>query len=116
MGSLFVLQSGIAFFAGANLDDILDVVDKDLAVADVSGVQGLLGGRDSVCHGNLADDRFHLDLGKQIQVHRNAAIVFRAALLDAAAENLRDRDARDSDPVEFGLEGFDGSCAGAGAV
>ena len=36
--SFYILQGGIPFFAGTYLDNILNIVDKDLAVADMSGV------------------------------------------------------------------------------
>lgn len=35
-----VLKSGIALLARAYLDDVLDVVDKELAVAVMTGVEG----------------------------------------------------------------------------
>lgn len=53
-GKLFdILQSGIAFFAGTDLDHVLHVVHKDLAVADVAGVEDLLCGLDNRSDGDL---------------------------------------------------------------
>ena len=43
-GLLHILQRGVVLFAGADLDHADHVVDKDLAIADVAGVQCLLGG------------------------------------------------------------------------
>ena len=37
-GLLHVLQGVVAFLAGADLDDVLHIVHKDLAVADMAGV------------------------------------------------------------------------------
>ena len=43
---LHILQGGEIFLAGADLDHAGHIVNKDLAVADVAGVKGFLGGFD----------------------------------------------------------------------
>ena len=50
---LHVLQSCEVFFAGTNLYYFVNVVYEDLAIADMSGVQSLLGSIDDCAYGNL---------------------------------------------------------------
>ena len=57
---LHVLQSREVFFAGTNLYYFVNVVYEDLAIADMSGVQSLLGSIDDCAYGNLADNNFCL--------------------------------------------------------
>lgn len=52
--SLFhVLKCREVLFAGADLDDLRYVVDKDLAISDVTGIQSLLRCRDDLFYRNL---------------------------------------------------------------
>ena len=103
-GLLHILQSGVVFLAGADLDHAGHVVDKDLAIADMAGVQGLLGGLHHSVYADAGDDDFHLDLGQQGGIHRHAAVLFRRALLDAAAHDLRYGHAGDAQIIQGGLE------------
>ena len=60
--SFYILQGGIPFFAGTHLDDIFYIVYKDLAIADMAGVQRLFRRLDNRADRHLADDDFHLNL------------------------------------------------------
>ena len=82
---LHILQGGKVLFAGADLDHAGHVVDKNLAVADMPGVQRLLGSCHHSVHADLGNDDLHLDLGQQGGIHRNTAVFLGGALLDAAA-------------------------------
>ena len=58
---LFVVLQGVeAFCAGTNLNDVLYVVDEDLAVADVAGIQNLLDDLNDRLDRNLGDNDLHL--------------------------------------------------------
>lgn len=59
----FVLQGVVAALAGADLDDVLDVIEKNLPVADMAGVQGFLHGLDQRLDRQPADHDIDLDLG-----------------------------------------------------
>ena len=87
---LHILQGGEVLFAGADLDHAGHVVDKDLAIADVAGVQGLLGGIHHSVHADLGNNDLDLDLGQQGAVHRHAAVFLGGALLDAATPKNTD--------------------------
>ena len=64
-GSLFhVLEGGKVFFAGADFDDVENVIDKNLSISDVAGVECFAGGLDDFVHGNSGHDDFDLDLGQ----------------------------------------------------
>ena len=52
-GLFNVLKSVVSLFAGPDLYDILDVIDKYLAVADMSGIKDLLRGFDDRSDRNL---------------------------------------------------------------
>ena len=103
-GSVFFLQGVVAALARAHADDVFHVVDEDLAVADVPGIQGGARRFYYLFHGHLADDHFHLDFGQQVHIHLDAAVVLACALFHAAAEHLRHRDARHAQGVERGLQ------------
>ena len=53
---LNVLQSGVVYFAGADLDHLGHIVNKDLAITDMAGVQNLGGGVDDLVYRDLADN------------------------------------------------------------
>ena len=101
---LHILQGGKVLFAGADLDHAGHVVDKDLAIADVAGVQGLLGGIHHSVHADLGNDDLDLDLGQQGAVHRYAAVFLGGAFLDAAAHHLGHGHAGHTQIVQRGLE------------
>ena len=101
---LHILQGGEIFLAGADLDHAGHVVNKDLAVADVAGVKGLLGGFDHGIDRDLGHDDLDLDLGQQGGIHRDAAVFLAGALLDAAAHHLGHGHAGDAQIVQSGLQ------------
>lgn len=76
-----ILEGVVAFLAGADLDHVLHIVDENLPVADMAGVEHLLGGLNDGAHGNLADHHVHLNLGQQVGLNGDAAVVFRLAAL-----------------------------------
>ena len=57
-----ILQGGKAFLAGADLDDVLHIVNEDLAVADMTGIQRLFRRFDDRSHRHLADYDLNLYL------------------------------------------------------
>lgn len=83
-----ILQSGVVYFAGADLDHLGHIVNKDLAITDMAGVQNLGGGVDDLVYRDLADNNFNLDLGNQGCVDLRTTVFLAAALLQAAAHNL----------------------------
>lgn len=85
---VFVLQGVVTFLARADFNNILDIVDKDLAVADVAGVEGFLYRVDQCLRGNLADDDIYLNFGKQACLYGSAAVVFGVAFLHAVAQYI----------------------------
>jgi len=97
----------LILLTGADLDHLRHVVDEDLAIADVPGVQGLGGRIDDGLHGDLADHHFHLDLGQQGGIHHGAAVAFAAAFLQAAAHHLGHGHAGHADAVECLLQGVE---------
>ena len=104
--SFYILQCGVIFLAGADFHDLGDVVDEDLAVADVAGVQRLRRGVNDLLHGDLAHDDLDLDLRQQRGVDLGAAILLAAALLQAAAHDLGHGHAGDADLVQRLLQGL----------
>ena len=81
-----------------------DVVDKNLAVADVAGVKGFSGGLDDFVHRNLCDNDFDLDLGKEGGVDDGTSVAFTGSSLDAAAHDLRHGHTGHAQIIEFLLE------------
>lgn len=68
IGFLFIfliLQCVESVFAGADLDDIANVVDEYLAVADVAGVKNLLDCGYKSVDRNLGDYDVNLDFGRR---------------------------------------------------
>ena len=54
------------------LDDLFNVIDEDLAVADVTGVERLFGGFDDLADGDGADYYVDLYLRQQVRLDLNA--------------------------------------------
>ena len=84
-----VLHCFDAGFACSYLYNVLDVINEDLAVADMSGVKNLLGSFDYRGNGNRADYNVNLYLRQEVSFDLYAAVVFGLTLLSAAAENVR---------------------------
>src|SRR5690606_6903777 len=55
-----------AGFAGADADDLLEVADEDLAVADLAGGGGLEDHFDHLVHQRVVHGDFHADLGQEV--------------------------------------------------
>ena len=72
---LVFLQSVVAAFAGAHADDVLHVIDEDLAVADMPRIERRACCFDDLFDGHLADDDLHLDFGQKVHIHLDAAVV-----------------------------------------
>src|SRR6187397_3127008 len=62
----FPLQRFRAGFAGADADDLQQVEDEDLSVADLPGVGGLLDRLDGPLEEIVADGGFDLDLRQEV--------------------------------------------------
>ena len=101
---LFVLQCIVSFFARPDPYDVLDIVNKYLAVARMSSVQGFLHRVDDSLDGDPAHDDVDLDLGKEPRFHRSAAEVFRVAFLHPVSEDVRDCQPGDADLVKSCLD------------
>ena len=83
-----ILKRVISLFAGADLYNVFNVVNKDFSVTVVTGVQNAFCCFNNTAHGNLADYDIHLHLGKQVRFKRNAAVVLRPPSLHAASEHV----------------------------
>ena len=57
---LNVLQGVITFFAGSNLNDVLDVIDEDLSIANVAGIKDTLGRIDDIPDRDFAINSINL--------------------------------------------------------
>ena len=104
---LNILKRVIPFFAGTNLHDIFNVVNEDLAVADVTGIEYCLRGVDDLLNRDLRDDNVDLNFREERSFDGDAAVVFEFTLLYAAAEDVRDGHAGDADVHHRGFEGFE---------
>lgn len=100
---LLILKGNVAFVACADADNVFNGVDEDFAIADLSGIEGFFGGFDDGANGDFADDDFDFQFGQQIHFQFNAAVVFGAAFLQAAAEDVGDGHAADADFVHGGF-------------
>src|SRR5690606_1798487 len=96
---------GRAGLAGADADGLLEVVDEDLAVADLAGTGGVLDRLDGLVDQLVDDRRLELDLGQEVDDVLGAAIELGMALLATEALHLGDGDALDTDPRQ-GLADF----------
>src|SRR5690606_26573900 len=88
---------GRAGLAGADADDLLQVIDKDLSVADLPGTGGILDRLDGLVGEFVDDGGLELDLGQEVDDVFGAAIELGMALLAAEALHLGDGDALDAD-------------------
>ena len=83
MRSALVLEGVIAFLTGTDLDHVLNIIDEDFAVADISGIQRLLNGLDQGLDRNTADNDIDLDFRQQAGGNRSSSEVESVALLGA---------------------------------
>ena len=88
--SFHILKCSEVFLAGPYFDYLCHVVDEDLSVSDMAGVQRLLRRFDNRIYRYLADDNFYFHFRDQVCIQLNAAVFFSRALLYAAAHNLSD--------------------------
>ena len=84
----------LARLAGADADDLLDVGDEDLAVADLAGARGLDDRLDRALDQRVADDHLDLHLGQEVDDVLGAAIELGVALLAPEALDLGHGEAR----------------------
>ena len=80
------------------------VVDEDLAVADMAGIQDAACRFDNLLYRNLRDNDFHFYLGEKGGVDHGAPVSFRGASLNAAAHDLGHGHAGHTDLIEAPLE------------
>ena len=81
-------------FAGADTHGVVQIIAKDLAVTDFTGVCRIANGINRDARPLLVrNDNFKLNLRNQVDLHSVTADVFGAALLRAAAHDLIQRDA-----------------------
>src|ERR1051326_1327226 len=84
------LQCGRVGFAGADADGVVDVVDEDFAVADLTGLGGGRNGIDDLVGLIGWNSDFDLDLRQEVHGIFGAAIVFSVALLTPGSLDLGD--------------------------
>src|SRR5690554_2592737 len=89
---------GRAGLAGADADDLLEVEDEDLAVADLAGAGGVLDRLDGLDAELVDDGRLDLDLGKEVDDVLGATVELGMALLATEPLHFGDGDALDHDP------------------
>ena len=92
----FVLEGVVTFFAGSHFNDILNIVDEDLAITEVTGVEDTLRSIDNLSYRNLADDHIDLDFWHQVGFDFDASVHFLMTLLHAITHNVGDGHAGDS--------------------
>ena len=90
------VQRGAAGLAGADADDLLQVGDENLAVADLSGARGLLDGLDDALDHVVVHGGLELHLGQEVDHVLGAAVQLGVALLAAKALDFGDGDAPDA--------------------
>ena len=88
---------------GADLDDVQHVVDKDLAVADMAGVQDAACRFDDFVYRDLATTTSTFTLGSSVE-STGAPVSFRGAFLNAAAHDLGHSHAGHADLIESPLK------------
>ena len=97
--SLFVHDGDRSSFACPDADGIVQAVDEDLAVARFACLADFLGDFDDFVDRHFTDDRFDFDAWQEVDVVPLAAVDFDVAFLEAAAEDLADSHAHDTDVV-----------------
>ena len=73
-----------------------DIIDEDLAISEVAGVEDTFGRIDDISYRNLADDHIDLDFWHQVGFDFDASVHFLMALLHAITHNVGDGHAGDS--------------------
>ena len=86
--SFYILQCSGIFFSGADLYDSVNIVYKNLAIADVTGKEYLLCSCNDGINRDLADDNLDLYLRQQGCIDFCTTVHFACTLLDAAAHYL----------------------------
>src|SRR5690606_25980899 len=84
-------------FAGTDADGLLQVDDKDLAVADLAGIGRLADGLDDAVELVIVDGHVDLHLRQEVDDIFGATIKLGVALLPSEAFNFGDSDALDTD-------------------
>src|SRR5262245_41495669 len=89
----FSLERFLTGFAGADADDLLDVENKDLAVADLAGAGRLFDGFDDLIEQVVLDRSFDLYLGQEVDDIFSTTVKFGMSFLTAEPLDLSDGDA-----------------------
>ena len=71
-----ILQRVISVLAGADLEDVFDIVNEYLAVAEITGIERALCRRYNIFDRHLADNDLDLDFREQLRCYGNSAVVF----------------------------------------
>lgn len=83
------LSDGVlAHFARTDADRLLDLVDEDLAVADLAGVGGLANGLDGLLENVVGDDGLDLELGQEVHDVFGTAVELGVTLLGGQSPSL----------------------------
>ena len=84
----YILQCIRIFFTGADFYDSVNIVYKDLAIADMSGIQNFLCSFDDLIDRNAADYHFYFYFWKQGCIDFNTTVFLAGTFLNATAHNL----------------------------
>src|SRR5690606_36125292 len=111
MGGI-LLKCVVAGFAGTDTNDLFQVGDENLAVADLAGTRSIFDGFDHALDQTVVYGGLYLGLGQEVHHILGAAIQFGMALLATETCSLGNRDALDADGREcfahfIELERFD---------
>ena len=82
------LERVISGLTSSDANNVLHVIDKDLSIADVAGMQSRICGGDDQTRIYLGNDNVNLKLGNQMHAHFNAAVLSRFAFLCPAPHHI----------------------------
>lgn len=89
-----ILKRCIVFFPCSYLYNSRHVINKNLSIPYMPGIQSFLCSLDYRINRNPADYDLHFHFGKQVGVKRYASVFFFGSFLDSASHYLRHCDSR----------------------
>ena len=84
----YIFQCSQIFFAGTDFYNMPYVIYKDLAIADVTGIETFFGSFDDFFHRDIAADDFYFNFWEECSVNFGTTVFFAGTFLDTAAHNL----------------------------
>src|SRR5450830_2012944 len=79
--SIFPLERFVAGFTGTDADDLFQVVDEDLAIADFTGTRGTFDRFNGLVDNGVIHGRFNLSFWQEIDDILSATVEFRVTFL-----------------------------------